>query len=292
MQTRRIETATSRTAEFTCVYRAASSLEHSACYHSDDVLAPRLLPGLIQPLVRLPWIRRFYSHVIAPRGTYEYVIARTKYIDAVFQDALAAGFDQALIFGAGFDTRALRFPAGQTRIFELDAPATQAAKLGQYRRRGLEVPSGVAFIPIDFERQALPARLVEAGFRRHLKSLFVLEGLTMYLRPEAVELTFRDIHDFAGPGSRVVFDYVYASVLRGEGSIYGREISRTVAGADEHWLFGLEEGAIQPFLARHGLRLLDHKTPAQLEQAYFTDAAGRRLGRVNGAHCLVLAEKA
>ena len=78
---------------------------------------------------------RFYSRVLAPTGVYKYVIARTKYIDAVFKEALAEKFDQILLFGAGFDTRALRFQteAQHTRIFELDAPFTQQAKLQQYK---------------------------------------------------------------------------------------------------------------------------------------------------------------
>jgi len=61
---------------------------------------------------------RFYSRVLAPTGVYKYVIARTKYIDAVFKEALAEKFDQILLFGAGFDTRAFmyRHPSSGMRI--------------------------------------------------------------------------------------------------------------------------------------------------------------------------------
>ena len=109
----RIETTTSRTAEWTCVSRAASSLESDNHYRSDDHIALLLVPTFLKLLLKLtthiPLIRRFYSQVLAPKGIYEYTIARTKYIDAVFKETLADGFDQILIFGAGFDTRALRF---------------------------------------------------------------------------------------------------------------------------------------------------------------------------------------
>jgi methyltransferase (TIGR00027 family) len=225
---------------------------------------------------------------------YEYVIARTKYIDAVFKEVLDARFDQILIFGAGFDTRALRFQdvVGPTKIFELDVPITQNAKIRQYQKRGLSIPPNVVFIPIDLEKESLSIKLEEAGFGRFWRSLFVLEGLLMYLRPESVAETFRIIRDFAGEGSEIVFDYVYASVLRHEGQYYGeRKIAESVAKAGEEWNFGIEEGKIEEFLSTYDLRLCDQRNAHELEQTYFKDASGKIIGRVNGTHCLVRAMK-
>jgi hypothetical protein len=105
--TRRIETTTSRTAEIMCMSRAASSLESHPCYKSDDHLAVLLLPTFLKLLFKIPLVRALFCKVAAPRGSYEYVIARTKYIDEVFQQVLAEQFDQILLFGAGFDTRAI-----------------------------------------------------------------------------------------------------------------------------------------------------------------------------------------
>jgi methyltransferase (TIGR00027 family) len=291
---RRIEIATSRTAQWTCVSRAASALESDSRYRTDDHVALLLVPAFLRVLLHIRLFRRFYSQVIAPKGIYEYTIARTKYIDAVFQEDLTRGFDQILIFGAGFDTRALRFgqQAGDTRIFELDVPITQRAKLGQYQRRGLTIPANVVFISIDFDRESLSEKLEEAGYRRGRRSLFVLEGLLMYLQPESVDETFKVIEGFAGEGSEVVFDYVRASVLRHEGTYYGeREIVRTVARAGEQWCFGIEESELERFLKKYGLRAREHKDAQDLERMYFTDAAAKVTGRVNGTHCLVRAMK-
>ena len=291
---RRIEIATSRTAEWTCVSRAASTLESDGHYRSDDHIALQLVPAFLKLLLHIPLIRRSYSQIVAPKGIYEYTIARTKYIDAVFKEVLAEGFDQILILGAGFDTRALRFQteAGDARVFELDVPITQRAKLGQYERRGLSIPANVEFISVDFDREALSDKLEEAGFCRGRRSLFALEGLLMYLQPESVDETFKVIAGFAGEGSQVVFDYVRASVLRQEGSCYGeREIARTVAKAGERWYFGIEEGELEQFLDKYGLRVMEHKDAQELERMYFTDASGKAVGRINGTHCLVRAVK-
>jgi methyltransferase (TIGR00027 family) len=278
----------------TCLSRACSALETNHYYKSNDYIAPLLLPSGLRPFLHISLARRLFTKVAAPKGIYEYVIARTKYIDAVFRQALAAKFDQILIFGAGFDTRALRFQDAieNTRVFELDVSVTQQAKIGQYQKRHLAVPPSLTFISIDFDKESLSMKLDEAGFCKQRRGLFILEGLVMYLQPKSVDETFHVIRDYAGEGSRVVFDYIYASVLRKEGIYYGETgIVQTVSDAGEQWHFGIEKGQIEEFLARYAMQLIDHKDAKDLEQAYFSDSKGKLIGRVNGTHCLVTAEK-
>lgn len=275
-----------------CLYRAASSLETNCHYDSDDDLAVRLLPGFFKVLLHIPSFRRFFSHILPPPGIYEYVIARTKYIDAVFKQALVEQFDQILLFGAGFDTRALRLQneAQHTRLFELDAPLTQQAKIQQYNKRNLSIPSNVVFIAIDFDKESLPHNLDTAGFYKDRRSLFVLEGLLMYLEPESVQATFQTIREYAGIGSRVVFDYIQASVLRHENTLYGEAgLTDSVSKAGEQWRFGIEPGEIASFVATYGFQVSDHKCAQELEATYFQDADGRLVGRINGTHCIVTA---
>ena len=290
---RRIESTTSRTAEMTCLSRACSALETNQYYKSDDHIAPLLIPRGLKPLLYISLARKFLTKVLAPKGIYEYVIARTKYIDAVFKQVLSKQFEQILIFGAGFDTRALRFheEMGNTKVFELDVPVTQQAKIGQYKKRHLDIPTNLIFIPIDFDKESLSVKLDEAGFCKDHRSLFVLEGLVMYLQPESVDLTFQTIQDYAGKDSLVVFDVIYASVLRNEGNHFGETgIVQTVSGAGEQWNFGIEEGQIDQFLEKYDMRLVGNKDAKDLEQDYFCDLNGSLIGRVNGTHCLVTAE--
>jgi methyltransferase (TIGR00027 family) len=278
----------------TCLSRACSAFETNHYYKSDDHIAPLILPSGLKPFLHISLARRLFTKIAAPKGIYEYVIARTKYIDAVFKRALAEQFDQVLIFGAGFDTRALRFQdaMGNTSVFELDVPVTQHAKITQYEKRHLAIPSNLTFIAIDFDKESLPMKLDEAGFCKQHRSLFILEGLTMYLQPESVDATFQTIRDYAGKGSWVVFDYIYASVLRKEGIYYGEKgVVQKVSGAGEQWHFGIEKGQIEQFLARYTMQLIDHKDSKDLEMAYFSDSNGKTIGRVNGTHCLVTAEK-
>jgi methyltransferase (TIGR00027 family) len=227
---------------------------------------------------------------VAPRGIYEYVIARTKYIDAAFQKALADRFDQVVVFGAGFDTRALRFhdQSRNTRVFELDVPITQAAKLDRYRQRNLVVPPNLSFISMDFDKESLAEKLNQSGFHGSGRSLFILEGVLMYLLPASVDATLRSLQTLAGEGSRLVFDYVRASVLRGENSGYGEAgLTRAVRKVNEHWHFALEPEQVGSFISTYGFALNDHQGAGDLERLYFQDANGQIVGRINGAHGIV-----
>ena len=289
-----LERKGSSTAGYTCFSRACATREADERFHGPDDMAEIFLPLFATVILNVPFLRRTFIHKIAPSGIYEYVIARTKYIDAAFQGALTEGCEQVLLFGAGFDTRALRFEAQApgARIFELDAPPTQRAKRQQYQKRGLAVPTNLVFVPIDFEKESLPDRLDAAGFEKGRQSLFVLEGVLMYLEPESVWATFETIAAYAGPRSRLIFDYVRASVLRQEETLYGEEGAvETVSQAGARWRFGIDPAEVGPFLERYGFEVSDHKYAPALEREYFTEDDGRVVGRINGTHCLVTGER-
>jgi len=274
--------------------RAASYLESNGNYHSDDHIAVKILPKFIRALIHISLLRNLLVRFLAPIGVYEVVIARTKYIDAVFEKTLADRFDQILVFGAGYDTRALRFQekAQDTRIFELDERHTQQAKIKQLRKRNLSIPPNLVFIAIDFEKESLSRKLDLAKFQKGQRNLFILEGLLMYLQPQSVQDTFQIIREYGSKGNRVVFDYIQASVLRHENTLYGEaELVKSISKAGEPWRFGIEPGEIESFAATQCFEVCDHKCAQELEVNYFQDKDGRMAGRVNGTHCIVTMER-
>jgi methyltransferase (TIGR00027 family) len=278
----------------TCLCRAASSLETNSLYKCNDWVAPLLLPKKIQLIFKLAATRKALIRALAPEGIYEWVIARTKYIDALFLRASTEGFSQVVLFGAGFDSRGIRFQSELKgmKVFELDAPATQSAKIEQYRNRGIFVPTNLLFVPIYFDHESVEDKLHQAGFCKGTKTLAVAEGVTQYLKPEAVFATLQTIRDEVGEGSWLVFDYAHASVLKGDSSTYGgKRMMKGVNRLRESWQFGLEDAEVEPLLMRYGFRLLDRKSPKDLEEVYFKDKTDRIIGRVNGTQSIIMAEK-
>jgi methyltransferase (TIGR00027 family) len=257
--TKRIESKTSRTAEFTCMVRCLSYLEKRPQYKSDDYVSLIIMNSLIKFFIKFPVIKRCMINNFVS-GMYEYVISRTKYIDEKVRAALLDGTEQILILGAGFDSRGIRFrdTANRAKIFELDAPATQNAKIERYKEKGVNIPNNLIFIPIDFDKQSISDRLSECGFKRGKKSLIVMEGLTMYLQPESIDNLFNILNDFTGEGSKIVW---------------------------------LEKENVAEFLAQYGFEILDISDSSALEDRFFRNGNGKRQTTVNGAHCIMTASK-
>jgi len=288
---RRIDQEFSSTAGYTCFSRACANCEKEECFRGPDDLAKVFLPAPARGILHVPLLRRFIFRRIAPSGIYEYVMARTRLLDESFVSALEDGFPQIVLLGAGMDTRALRFKNGNhgTKVFELDIPTTQQPKLEILARKGIPLPEDLVFVSIDFNRQSLSEALLAAGYQEGRRTLFLWEGVTMYLAPDAVDSTLAFIRDSAA-GSIVVFDYIYASVLRRENTYYGeKEIFQRVSRAGEGWTFGIEKGEIETFLSNRGLRLVAQHAAADLQREYLTADDGSIFGRINGTHAIAVA---
>jgi len=291
---RRIETKSSTTASIMCLVRAASYKDKRECYSGPDYVAYELVPSFFKFIIRSRWLFKVLSRQWFSKGIYEYVIARTKYFDKAFSAALLRGFDQIVIFGAGFDSRAIRFGELNkgTTVFELDASITQQEKLKAYRSKNFSIPQNLIFVPIDFDKEQLEDKIIQAGFNVGKKNLFVLEGVTMYLSEDAVEDTFGFISKASESGSVVVFDHIFASVLRGENKYFGEKgMYKRTAKVGEKWTFALEENASEPFLSKFGFTETDCSGAHELEERYFQNSKGIVVGKINGIHAIVTAIK-
>jgi methyltransferase (TIGR00027 family) len=199
-----------------------------------------------------------------------------------------------VIYGAGFDSRAVRFlnPDSDIRVFEIDTALTLDAKAKQFNKRKVTKPEDNIYIPVDFNKEKIRPKLLSSQFNIHKKSLSVLEGIIMYLSHDAVDETFRLISDYSAPGSLLVFDYIYSSVLRRENKYFGESsIYNRVMKDNEEWTFGIEEGEIENFLNRYRFNLMEHLDSNIIENKYFRNDSGQVITKVNGTHCIVLASK-
>lgn len=268
---KRIDTKVSITAQGTRLMRAISYYEKNPCYKSGDYVAPLLLPWLLHAAARHGFTRKLLQkRFFKVPGIYEFVIARTKFIDDIFA-RFAVDAEQVLIFGAGFDSRALRFrdKLAGAKVFELDAPVTQQAKINRLKEINVEMPENLTFVSVDFTKESLATRLDEAGFQKGKRCLFLLEGLIYYLDRQSVDSTFKLLTGFSGNNSLLVFDYASAAAVRQE-NIDPRikEHYQSLARAGEKPGFAIE-GDIRDFLDKYDFALADDMDDATLVDRYF-----------------------
>jgi methyltransferase (TIGR00027 family) len=205
-------------------------------------------------------------------GVLGFLAARCRYIDDYLQACLETGLDQLVILGAGLDSRAYRFEqlAGRVRVFEVDRPATQRAKISKLAKVLGSLPEHVTFVPIDFNEETLQ-KLFDFGYSPQAKTLFIWEGVVHYITVEAVDQTLKFVLENSGSGSSIIFDYVYASALT---AVYKRaEITRMQRAkwyTGEGLVFGIEEGHVEEFLLARGYTQIQNVTSQDFERMYFT----------------------
>ena len=137
-----------------------------------------------------------------------FIAVRHRFAEDALAAAVARGTRQVVVLGAGLDTFAYRNPFPGTRVFEVDHPATGAWKREQLVEVGIEVPDEVRFVAVDFERDSLAERLVEAGFDAARPAFFLWLGVVPYLSDDAVRATLAVVA--AVPDGEVVLDYMKA----------------------------------------------------------------------------------
>lgn len=211
--------------------------------------------------------------------TSHYVNARTKHIDAILTKAAADGIAQVVNLGAGYDCRPYRFrkTMPQVKFFEIELPEMVAEKKRRLKQVLGEVPDYVAYVPIDFNTQTIPGELKKAGYDPNKKTLFIWEGVTMYISAEAVDSTLKFVSSQSAPGSSVVFDYMPLAVIQGDFSKYKdvRSLTFWVRHKGEPFVFGIAEGKCTSFVKQRGLSVLSDIGPKEMEARYLTRSDGK-----------------
>jgi methyltransferase (TIGR00027 family) len=167
---------------------------------------------------------------------------RTRWFDDVTLRSIADGIHQVVIVAAGYDCRALRFRTPGVRFIELDHPATQADKRRILREMGTDV-TGVSYAAADFTVDDVGAALGAAGHSATAATLFLVEGLLVYLPEEVIVSLLTTLRTRAAPTSRMAL-----SISRGGSS----EFQSRVAALGEHARSGFDEEAARTLLSRCG----------------------------------------
>jgi methyltransferase (TIGR00027 family) len=255
----------SRTAYQNALFRALESRRKEPDRVAHDALAVRFLTPefrLLAGLARAAPVRRLAEEVIDRRWPCVRggVVARTRLIDETVAAELAQ-VSQVLILGAGFDSRAYRL-AGlrDVTVFEVDHPATQAAKRRVLRRFPQSAvnagPGKVRFVPVEFGVDDPAEQLRACGFAPGEQTLVLWEGTTNYLDGPAVDATLRFLASVLAPGSPLVFTYVDRAMLDGSAVFAGAQTTiRAVRRVGEPFTFGLAPGDVPGYLAERGFTM-------------------------------------
>ncbi|MFG0319702.1 MAG: class I SAM-dependent methyltransferase [Planctomycetota bacterium JB042] len=215
--------------------------------------------------VEFGWMdRRWYralvgvnERLLVPGGMH-HVALRKRFLDDRVRAALDDGATRLVVFGAGFDTLALRVAESRPDVtcFEVDHPATQAAK-----RKGLatlgEGPENLRLVPADFAETTMEEALAaELRADDAARTVFVAEGLLMYLSEADVRRLLRFVRTRSTPASRLLFTFVGRRPDgRPRAGPYERTMNVLLRLAGEPFRFGVEPEDLPRFLGSEGFEL-------------------------------------
>jgi methyltransferase (TIGR00027 family) len=198
------------------------------------------------------------------RRAAEGMTVRTRWFDALFTDAAAAGVRQAVILAAGLDARAYRLPwPDGTVVFEVDQPDVIEFKSKTLAELSAEPTADRRTVAIDL-RADWPKALRDNGFNPEEPTAWIAEGLLIYLPPEAQDLLFDRINELSAPGSRLATEHIP------DVSMFGDERSQQISerlkqyGSDIEMgdlIYHGERSDVLEYLTGHGWEVSAQKTP-------------------------------
>jgi methyltransferase (TIGR00027 family) len=205
-----------------------------------------------------------------PGRMRDYLAARTRFFDRVVTGAIGRGMGQVVVGAAGYDGRAWRYAKPGVRWFEVDHPATQRDKRDRLERLGIDTRR-VRFVEADFTRDPVADLLLEAGLDPARPSLFLLEGVAVYLDPAVLETVLSQFRQTARAGSRLA---ISVSRSGADGEARSR-FQRAVAALGEPARSALEAGEAEELLGRTGWRVVASEDPENPEDPEDPEAAAR-----------------
>ena len=199
------------------------------------------------------------------------LVPRTRFGDDLLRKSYDQdGARQLVMLGAGMDARAFRMQGlPELKVFEVDQATTFDIKEPLVRGEELLVESRHT-VATDFShKKGWGEDLVESGFDPSVPTVWLLEGLLMYLSmPDTVDL-MQMIGELSAPKSVVFHDAITASYVRRSIQVAG---AKFIGGSDEYaglWAqhAGFSNGTVHDFnkailVDRQQRRLIvDRNTP-------------------------------
>lgn len=198
-----------------------------------------------------------------------------KYIDEV---------DQVVLPGAGFDLIALKYTKNrEVEVFELDQESTMKVKVDTLKKAGIE-HEWVRYIPVDYANESWKDKLIEAGFDKSKRTLFLWQSVSLFLDETIVREALKDMAELCNQDSIIAQDFYSKSFVSGEMSKIAKRTGNLMGRMGEPWIFGLDMSPnpktdVGVFLESCGLKMTECNQFGEyidIEPYYFVVEARKR----------------
>ncbi len=166
-------------------------------------------------------------------------------------------------------------------FYEVDHPATQADKRARLAAIGVDNPAGLVLVAADFCRDRVDVALARVGHDAGLDTIFLTEGLLVYLDQPTTITLLTGVRAAATPASLLAASLSVHAEGLASALVLAKANARRRTAVAEPWLTILPVGAQRELLASAGWRLTSQ-----------ADAADFGTGAEPGRSLLVTAQPA
>lgn len=277
----------SKAAAYLALLRAIESNRPESKRLFHDPYAKLFLPpsfSLVEKVSRISFLNRFIAWFIDRNwtGALTCCSARTRLVDVMTVNTIHdEGINQVIVFGAGYDCRALRLQMKKrVQFVEIDHPDFQTEKRDilskNPRRNGRETMTN--YVSADLHTQELDHVIPNLFQKSHYKTMFIWEGVTNSLTAPIAPKVFDYFKRFR-PGTIIIFTYVDKEVLERPEKFTGAvSVTKLLRRNKEFWNFGIDPASIKEFLASYNMELMYNLDTTIYRHMYYGHEADNMKG--------------
>jgi methyltransferase (TIGR00027 family) len=207
--------------------------------------------------------------LVTDRGRLRHFYLRKKEINKQVRELLAnGGFKQVVVLGAGLDALSLalapEYPA--VTFIEIDRKESQAFKISSLQAHKVKIPDNLEFIEGDL-RDPLVSILASSRFHDpKAKTLWVAEGLLMFIPVDGVIQIFKQIKNNSAVSSYSVFTTLE---YKNKGTVFSRIVQKLYLSKEKcpfEWSVASEQ--IPEFMKNLGYRVVEQIPCELLHKGY------------------------
>ena len=168
--------------------------------------------------------------------------------------------DQIVLPGAGFDLVAQKYTKDKNiKVFEIDQKNTINMKIDTMRKANIE-SEWITYIPVDYEVESWSKKLIDSGFDRTKRTLFLWQSVSLYLDENLVIENLKEMKALCNEDSIIALDLYSTAFLDGSISKMATKNMDMIAKQGEPWKFTLNmshnpKEVIEEFLKKSNLEI-------------------------------------
>jgi len=201
--------------------------------------------------------------LVEPEETFDSTaVTRVLIFDRIMEKYVNE-MEQIVLPGAGFDLIALYFTKGKkVKVFELDQVNTLNVKVETLKKAGIK-HDWITYIPVEYSNESWVDKLLEAGFDKTKKTLFLWQSVSLFLEDDIVKETLREMSDLCVDGSIIAQDFYSKAFMLGDISKMAKRQISIIEKMGEHWKFTIDmsndsKAAVESFLKECGLKMTEY----------------------------------